>query len=144
MTKGVLYQEYARNEEKEKDGVWLNYGSAGGDRGDVRIRVARAGGSNNAFRKLLEAKTRPHRRAVETGTINPDLMNSLMRETLAETVILAWQNVDGPDGKPITFNKKNAIKLLEDLPDLYNEILQYAQDRTLFKEAGEQAEAKNS
>jgi hypothetical protein len=61
-----------------------------------------------------------------------------------ETVLLGWESVTGPDGKPLEFSKENAVKLFTDLPDLFKDIRETAEDMTLFKLELDEADAGNS
>lgn len=138
-----LYSQYETSAKLEKEGRWLNYGQNEADGKDIRIRVARSGGGNKAFRKLMEAKTRPHRRAIETGKIDPDTLNAIMIEVMAQVVVVDWENVTDRDGKKLTCTKENIIKLLTDLPDLYAEILAYSQDGSVYRLEEMEEESKN-
>ena len=129
-----LYKQYRTDSNLETSGIFLNYGpNSHGD--PMRIRIARAGGANKAFSKALERITRPHRRAIQTGTLSNDLADSLMKEAFAETVVLGWENIEGPEGEILDFTKENVIRVLDDLPDLYADLREQANNVALFREA---------
>jgi len=141
--RGVLYTEYLNDEAKEKGGVFLDFGPIeDGSKKHCRILVARAGGANNAFEKMRELRMRPHRRAQQAGTLANRIVLDILKTVLIKTVILGWENVAGLDGKILEFTEKNVRKILDDLPDLYDEVLNYATDRTVFREEQE-ADVKN-
>ena len=128
-----LYKQYRTDPNLETSGIFLNYGP--NSKGDpMRIRIARAGGANKGFSKALERITRPHRRAIQTGTLSNDLSDSLMKGAFAETVILGWENIEGPEGEILDFNKENVIRVLDDLPDLYADLREQANNVALFRE----------
>lgn len=137
-----LYKQFKTDESLEKEGVWIEYGET--DKGDpIRIKIARAGGQNKAFAKVLERRTRPHRRALQNGTMDPQLAEDIFRETFAETVVLDWENVDGPDGELMEFNKDNILQVFRDLPDLYADLKQQASSAAIFREEIRQEDLGN-
>jgi len=127
-----LYSQFKSDTEREKRGVILEYGfnSAGKP---ITIRIARAGGANTAFAKRMEAKTKPYRRQIQTETIDQQIAEKMVREVYAETVVLGWENVEGPDGEPLDFNTENVIKVFTDLPDLFKDIQEQSQRSALFR-----------
>lgn len=133
-----LYSTFKTDANLEKSGVWLNYGpNAKGD--PIRIKIARAGGANKAFGKAVANKSRPHRRKIETNTLDAETSDRLNLEVYAETVILGWENVEDENGKVMEFTKDNVIKLFTDLPDLFADVRLQAQEVAIFR--GEEAEA---
>lgn len=139
-----LAKQFATDESLETKGIVLDYG-------DDRITIARAGGANKKFSRLLERKTKPIRRALMVGGIDNDRSNAILREVYAEAVILKWEvntgtittpkwepgirpedaGVDGKDLLPV--NKENILKVLVNLPDLFFDIQQQAAAGALFR-----------
>lgn len=138
-----LYDQYETSEKLEKQGRWLDFGPAEEDGKKIRVRIARAGGMNSSFKRMMESRSRPHRRAMEKGRMDPDTLTRIMIEVLAETVILAWENVVDKEGKKMTCNKENKIKIMTDLPDFYAEILEYATKGDTFSMASVEEDTKN-
>ena len=60
-----MYDAFGTDKDLEKTGIYLEYET-------FRIKVARAGGGNKRFAKMLEAHTRPYRRAMQTETLGND------------------------------------------------------------------------
>ena len=52
-----MYSTFRTDDELERKGIVIEYDS-------FRVTIARAGGSNKAFERALEAKSRPFRRAI--------------------------------------------------------------------------------
>lgn len=127
-----LYDLFKMDENIEKTGIVLEYGFDKNSK-PIRIRVARAGGSNTRFDKLLEQRLKPYRRQIQTDTMDRALLEDIMMNVFAETVILGWENVDDKDGNVIPFSKENCIKLFKDLPDLYRDIQEQSTKVALYR-----------
>ena len=133
-----LYKLFKTNENLETDGIWLEYGQTA-DGKPIRIKIARAGGHNVAFSKALEKATRPYKKAIQTG-----MLDNKTAEVFAETVVLDWINVEGPDGQPMYFNNENVLKLFEDLPDLFVDLREQSANVALFRDEVRETDLGNS
>lgn len=131
-----IYDTFSTDKTLEKEGIVLDYG-------EFKFTVARAGGSNTQYQRLLEAKTKPYRRAIDTGTFDSKRSNQLMVEVFSEAVIKGWEGVTDREGKKLAFNQKNCVQVLTDLPDLFQDIMQQAQNMALYKETVKEDAAKN-
>lgn len=132
------YELFKTSDEHEQKGIELDYG-------DFQITVARAGGSNRRYQKMLEAKTKPFRRILAAGgKVDPERMSAAMREVFAETVVLAWNGVTDEDGKKLAFNKANVQKLFKDLPELFNDVMNQATNFQLFQDIETEEDKGNS
>ena len=122
-----MYDQLQTDPALETKGVEVDYGS-------FRVTLARAGGANKKYEKLLDAKSKPHRRAMKTETMDNAVAIGIMREVYAESIILHWESKDakgkwvvGIEAKPKTggapvkilpFNHDNALQAMVDLPVL--------------------------
>jgi len=131
-----LYHLFGTDQDLEQQGFCLEYGSA-------QFVIARAGGSNNKYQRLLERKLRPYRSAINAGTMDEDLTKRLLAESYAEGIILAWDGVTDTDGNDLPFTKENVVKLLIDLPDLFTEIIQESQRISNFVRVAAEEDAKD-
>jgi len=138
----TLYKQFKADSNAESNGVWLTYGETD-DKKPIRFLIARAGGSNVRFNKSLEKRSRPYRRQIQAGTVLPETLNQISLETYCESVVLGWENVQGEDGAELPFSKENCMKLMTDLPDLYDDIVGQSQRLAVFKAEVEQEDAKN-
>lgn len=130
------YKMFKTDQALESGGVTINYG-------DFSITIARAGGSNKAYQRALEKKTRPFRRAIQSDTFTNDQAMAVLREVYVETVILGWDGVTDENDNPIPFTKENCLKLFTDLPDLFSDLMQQASNITLFREDVREEDSKN-
>lgn len=131
-----LYEMYEMDENVEKDGIVLDYG-------DAKIRIARAGGSNQKYNKTIARLSKPHKRSIQTETIDLKTLDALMVEAYAEAVVISWEGVNDRDGKPIAFSKKACIKLFTDLPELFADVKEQSQMSSLFAASVKEAQAGN-
>ena len=137
-----LYAQFGTDKNLECTGILLQYGQNSQGK-DICIRIARAGGSNKQYQKRMEALVKPYRRQIQNETISNDLMEKLVQQAFAETVVLGWENVEDKDGKPMEFTVDNCLNLFKDLPDLFKDIQDQAQRSALFKAEVLETEAKN-
>lgn len=129
-----LYKTFATDKNLETTGITLAYGD--NSRGQpIEIDIARAGGANVKFSKVLEAKMRPYRRAVANGSLDEKVALKVLVETYAEAVVVNWRGVLDREGNELEFNRDNVVKVFLDLPDLFMDVQAQAQQAALFREA---------
>ncbi len=122
-----MYEQLQTDPGLETKGVEVDYGS-------YRVTLARAGGANKKYEKLLDIRSKPHRRAMKTETMDNEVAIGIMREVYADSIILHWEakNANGKfevgiEAKPkkpgdpikiLPFNRDNALQAMIDLPEL--------------------------
>lgn len=141
-----MYEQFKTDQSLEKKGINIDYGS-------FVVTIARAGGSNKRFSQMLTIKSRPHRRALQSESLDEEISNKILREVMIATVILNWQvrkedesleqGVESKDGEILPFNKENINETLKELPDLLLDLQQQAMNMTLFKETIQEEDLKN-
>lgn len=124
-----LYSLFGTNETAELDGFELILFD---EDVEIKFTLARAGGSNKRFANRLQALLRPYERAVKSGSMADEKAAEIMSQTIAETIILSWENVNDRDGNPLPFTVAAAKQLLVDLPELRTVILEEAQKAVNF------------
>lgn len=140
-----LYSQFKTDAKLETTGIVLDYG-------DFKVTVARAGGANKKFARLLNAKTKAYKRAIQTDTMDEEVGAKIIREVYAETVILNWetkvdgkfkQGIEAQDGKILPINAKNIIETFENVPEVFSDIQQQASSFALFREVILEEDSKN-
>jgi hypothetical protein len=139
---GLLYKNFKTDESVEKTGIVLEYGMASNGK-ETWIRIARAGGANTRFAKLMEQKTAPYRRQIQTKTLDESIAQRITKEVYAEAVVIGWGNVEDEDGNLLDFTTENVIKVFTDLPDLYADLIAQSQEIALFRAEVREADSKN-
>lgn len=128
-----LYKQFKTDENCEKNGIWLEYSHSDDNGKPVRIKIARAGGSNIKYLKTLEMKSKPYRRQLQNDTLDITVADEMLKEVYADSVILGWENVTDDKGVELPFNRINCLKLLSDLPDLFADIREQSTRAALFR-----------
>lgn len=140
-----LYERYETSPQLEKTGIVADFT-------DFRVKLARAGGSNTAFQKRMEFLTKPYRRMISSGNIDIELIRKLTAKAYAETVILDWETlvdreyvsgIETKDGAIMPVTPELVESVLLDLPDLFVDIQEYAQNASLFRADILEHDAKN-
>ena len=136
---------YAKNQldtSKETDGQEFVYDV--NSKGDpISFVVAREGGGNIQYNNLAEQMFKPHRRAIQHGKIDPKLLESILAKIYAKTVIKSWKGVEDENNQPMDFTEENCIKVLTDLPVIFDAIKEFARDYTQFLSEGVKEDVKN-
>lgn len=110
--------------------------------GDIRIKILRAGGSNKKYDTVLGRLIKPYTRQMKTNTMDKKVSEDLMKELYAESVIIGWSGVKSK-GEDVEFNKENVIKLLDSLPEVFDEIREQADNLANFRLEEMKEEAEN-
>lgn len=137
-----LYKQFKTDNTLERNGIVLEYGN-NADGNPISIRIARAGGANSQYTRLMEARVKPYRRQIQNETIEKTMVEKILREVYAETIVLSWENVTDETGEELPFTVQNCIKLFEDLPDLFQDIQDQSQRAALFREEVLETDSKN-
>ena len=142
-----MYENFQTDPDLEKNGIFHDYG-------EFRVKVARAGGANKKFARRLEFLTRPFQRAMQTGTMDPEVSLQLLRKAYAQANIREWErkNEDGtwrpaieaPDGTDLEVNEENLIATFERLPDLFLDLKAQAESSALYRAALRAEASENS
>lgn len=140
----MLYKQFATNKESETLGIWVEYQDDETEQGkSPRFLVARAGGANTEYAKALERQVKPFRKQIQMGALPMKALERIQKQVFCETVLREWQNVTDAEGKPIPFNYENALKVMTDLPDLYEDLHTRANSMANFRDEVREGEAKN-
>lgn len=129
----------------EKDGIWIEYGLNSRTKKPMRFRIGRSGGQNTAYNKALERATRPYRKQIQSGVMDPDLANSIVMRVFCETVLKEWEEIDNLEGNaPLEFKEENAVEFFTALPELYEDLMEQSKQVSLFREFLREEDLGNS
>lgn len=138
-----LYKNHKTDPELEKNGIWIEIGE--NSKGQMaRVRIARAGGANEAYTKLLDQRVKPIRSQIRNETIARRQLDKLTKEIFAQTVVLGWENVEDENDQPMSFSKDNCIKLFNDIDDIWLDVQEQSQRAALYRMHLREEDSKNS
>jgi hypothetical protein len=129
-----IYKQFKTDETKEVEGVWVSLSPT------ARIKVARMG--NKAYRDFVKRKSLPYRQAGIIGDIPPDVFQQIVREAVAETILVDWEGIT-TDGVTIQYSKEQALVFCTDLKDFYNLVLTASDNIETFRVNGVAVLEKN-
>ena len=136
-----LKNKFGTNKQAEVDGAWVEV--CRNDDGSIcRVKIRRSGRRNAAYLKALEKAAKPYKN-IGLDNLDAETDAKIMRNVLAEAVIVGWENVQLVDGENLEFSRENVLCVLEELPDLQDFISARAADIATFREAQLEADAKN-
>lgn len=140
-----LYKTFQTDRKAEREGRWFDLVGVINEDGTLPgFRMARMSKSNPEYQAAVEHAAKDLKQAFDLDTLTENIAGPVMRKVFVETVLLDWRNVRDNDNNPITFSKENALKLFEDLPDLYLTLVEQAQKLSNFRNKEVEAVAKKS
>lgn len=140
---GNPFAMFQTDEALEAAGVTIDYGA-------FWFKIARAGGGNKRFARILTAKMKPYRRLIQEDRMPEDMAQKLLHEAVANGIVLDWGseahgpgNMIGKDGEAIPFSESALVALFQALPDLFADLYQQANKVALFRAGEEETDAGN-
>lgn len=137
-----LYKSNQTDTDKEKNGVPLEYG-LNSKKEPITFTVAREGGRNVQYQKVAEHIFKPYRRQIQHGQIDQQVLEDLLAQVYAKAVVKGWSGVEDENDEPLDFNETNVMKLLNDLPVVFDAIKEVARDFNQFLLESLEEDAKN-
>jgi hypothetical protein len=138
------YGSFRSDIDAEQEGVVLDYGP-------FRVTIARAGGSNKAYERVLEGLTKPYRRAIQLETLDAKVSEKIMKEAMAKAVILNWEVLvdaeEHPDtGDLLPFSWENVMEVLQhkEIQNLYHDLRVQSGKEALFLQTRREEEGNAS
>lgn len=135
------YDEYGTDKQKEENGVWVEMLDGS------KWLLAR--GNSIRSRKALNNARKPFRQHIQrsermNADLPEDISDKINLEWASTGLVLNWEGVTGKDGNALPFSKENVKTILNDLPDLFEEVVRVVSSSGNFTaQLNEEAE-KNS
>ena len=98
----------------ERDGVRLAFGNG------RYITIARAGGENRKYRSVMTEAYKPHKSALERGTLDDDTAAELMRGVFAKSIVLGWEGWLDKNGDEIPYTWDSCKELFKEAPEVFS------------------------
>jgi len=129
----------------EREGIWVVYAP------DVEVRVARAGGGNKHFAKVMQRLAKPHRRAIQTDSVDETILKNIFIKAYAQAVIVDWKGFtkdlithnDADSKTMLDFNSDNVEAVLRAQPNLFQDIQKAADTISYFRAEINEADSGN-
>lgn len=137
-----LFKQFETDAQKEKEGIAVTY--APNEDGTVpTFHIRRSGPSNPEYVKALERESAPYRRLLELNALDSKTQEKIMRRVFCSSVLTGFENVQDKSGATVPFNRDNALKLFDALPELYYDLAQQASRLSSFRVETQESDAKN-
>ena len=141
-----LRRMFETDKNIEREGVIVEYAPG------VEIKIARAGGANKKFAKIMQRLARPYRRAIQTDSIDEKILTGLFITAYAAAIILSWKGFtkdlithnDADADVLLDFNLENIEAVLHAQPDLFADIQKTADNIAIFRAEILEADSGNS
>ena len=141
-----LRKMFETDKSVERDGIWLEYAPG------VEIIIARAGGANKRFAKVMELLSKPYRRALQTNSVDESILLELFVKAYARAIALEWKGFtkdlithDDTDADILLdFNQENCEAVLREQPNLFIDIQKASDDISLFRTERLEGDSGNS
>jgi hypothetical protein len=128
-----IYDVFATDADKETQGRWYRIGN-------MEFLLARAGGTNTKFTSAYAAAMRPYQRQQQMGQLTEEAARAVLVVPFSKFVLLDWRtrlksdgveslvehSIPGRDGAQLAYSKDAAAKLMLDIPDLLNTLVEAA------------------
>lgn len=147
------YRAFKTDKDLEAKGVYVDYGT-------FRVLCGRAGGNNKRYLKVLEKNVKPHRRAIQTETMEDAQAEQLLLDSFVDGVILGWEVQTAPpiDEKPaewasgmhdietgevVSYSRARVLSTLRALPDLFSDLREQTSKTAMFLQDVRENDGKN-
>lgn len=145
MSRNALRKMFETDTAVERDGIWIKYAPG------VEVRIARAGGSNQHFAKTVQRLSKPHRRAIQTESVDEEVLMDIFVKAYAASVIVDWKGFtkdlitkDDADAETmLDFNKDNVEAVLKAQPNLFADIQKASDTIAYFRAEVNEADSGN-
>ena len=144
-----LTKQFQTNPEVEVAGVEVHYG-ANEDGSIPTFVISRAGKSNKAYQTALNAAIKPHARAQQLGTLDPQVAEDVYMGVFIKTLLKGWSNIllsditgNKEDKGFADFSTDNAKALFKRLPEIYDDLVDKSNQAALFREEQLESDAGN-
>lgn len=145
-----LYHRFITDKALELGGVEKDFG-------DFKVLLARAGGSNDDYGRVMQELFAPYQQIMDLGEMSDEEASKIWAAVYARTVVKNWVFKEGKgkdavwvnglgrgdDGNVIQATTENITELLQSAPELFNEIKFYSERRETYVLKSLQAAAKN-
>ena len=106
-------------------GTWVEFSGS-------KLKIAHS--SNNVFQRSLARRQQPHRRRIEQGTADPQLMKDIMCQAMAEGLLLDWSGAQDKSGAEVKYSYDMGYRALKNNPDLREFVTEFSTNLENFRQ----------
>lgn len=112
---------------KENEGVWVDFVLG------IKLLIARA--RNPKYLALMQRLVDPHRQEIRSNEMDLEVLNDILKQVRAETVLLDWENIEDDKGITIPYSSEKALEFFKDpeLKDFYTFVVITSENMENFK-----------
>lgn len=121
-----LDELYKVDATAEKEGVWFDVSPKTG------FLVKPFRGTNPRVKAAMAKYYKPYARQIENGQLSLEKEREININLFLDICLVDWKGVE-IDGVPTPFARENALILFQELPDLFQTLLAFAQDFKTYK-----------
>ena len=145
MSRNALRKMFETDTVVEREGIWIEYAPG------VEVRIARAGGSNQHFAKVMQRLAKPHRRAIQTDSVDEEVLKNIFIKAYTQAIITDWigftkdliTHDDADADTVLDFNKDNVEAVLQAQPNLFTDIQKASEAISYFRAEINEADSGN-
>lgn len=123
-----IFNTFKTDKAAEESGVWVMV-----DDGE-EICIARHG--NAKHKAIVEELTKPYRAILRAGGEIPDAKtDEIALEATARALLIDWRGIKDEAGEPLPYSVEAAKKVLTELPEFRNRVVQMSMTFETFRTA---------
>lgn len=140
--KSSLFQQFRSDAKKESEGVPITF-SPNHDQSVPTFFCSRMAQTNQKYVKALERITRPYKRQIQLQTLPNEKSDKIRMQVFIEAILQKWEHIQDENGNEISYSADAAMKLFEQLPELFFELETQAGNAALYRLEEVEADTKN-
>src|SRR5258708_7325682 len=136
MSKSNMAALFGTDSKKETDGIVIEYGS-------IRVRIARMGGDNSKFSRIMRELAKPFKRMIAEDLLPEEAGRKLLHGVYARSIVLEWSGVLDDDGVELPFTVENCVAMFERWPEFFGFVEEESAKVANFRTATAEDDVKN-
>ena len=131
MSLSLLKKTYGTRQDLERQGVWVS--PVLDEDHDISFLLARMLRTNKKWAGRVTKVYRQNKRKIDSGMIPDDLDKTMTLRIFCETILLDWRGIKDDKGVDIPYSVDAGMKLLAELPDLHDYLIEEANSATTYQ-----------
>lgn len=137
-----IYTQFKTDPKAEVGGVPIKF-KPNKDGTVPTVYLARMGGANKDFSRIHTEAWKPFQGEITAGAMSDAQRLEIAVGVFVDSCVRGWSNMQDENDVAIPFSREAAIKLFNDLPELYSELAVKAAELDTFLSANLAIAAKN-